>query len=201
MPELLRNATRSAKSAVKVRALAVPALITALPPNTRAAATARISAIVSTSAAVNAPWVPKAAMKLTSDSGCFRWSARSAQLMYGLSWLSPVDAYISRRASFKVGMPVSRPRARFRAGKSSGRPSRLLRKASVTNSSISLPTWRVTPRMIAPAASSAVAPLPANASGLRKAAIRPSCESGLFGSVSSGLNAGSKRSTVSVNIE
>ncbi|MNL29610.1 hypothetical protein D3C87_1512950 [compost metagenome] len=55
--------------------------------------------------------------------------------------------------------------------------------------------------MIAPAAWSAVNPLLANARGLRKAAIRPSCESGLVGSVSSGLNAGSKRSTVSVNIE
>ncbi|MNE48240.1 hypothetical protein D3C80_1426900 [compost metagenome] len=98
-------------------------------------------------------------------------------------------------------MPVSRPRAMFSAGRSSGRPSRLLRSASVTNSSISLPSWRVTPRMIAPAASSAVAPLPANASGLRKAAIRPSCWSGLSGSADTGLNDGSKRSTVSVSIE
>ena len=36
-------------------------------------------------------------------------------------------------------MPASRPRARLIDGRSSGRPSRLLRKASVTNSSISLP--------------------------------------------------------------
>ena len=41
------------------------------------------------------------------------------------------------------GIPVSRPRARLMVARSSGRPSRLLRSASVTNSSISLPTWRV----------------------------------------------------------
>ena len=38
--------------------------------------------------------------------------------------------------------------------RSSGRPSRLLRSALVTNSSISLPTCRVMPRMMAPAAMS-----------------------------------------------
>ena len=53
-------------------------------------------------------------------------------------------------------MPASRPRAMLIAARSSGRPSRLLRSASVTNSSISLPTWRVTPRTMAPAASSGV---------------------------------------------
>ena len=36
--------------------------------------------------------------------------------------------------------------------RSSGSPSRLLRRALVTNSSISLPTWRVMPRMMLPAA-------------------------------------------------
>ncbi|MCY1425117.1 hypothetical protein D9M71_408990 [compost metagenome] len=61
------------------------------------------------------------------------------------------------------------------AARSSGRPSRLLRSASVTNSSISLPAWRVTPRTMAPAASSGLVPLAAKASGLRKAAIRPIC--------------------------
>ena len=39
-----------------------------------------------------------------------------------------------------------------------------------TNSSISLPTCRVTPRTMAPAACSSVAPLAVNSSGLRKAA-------------------------------
>ena len=58
--------------------------------------------------------------------------------------------------------PASRPRAMLMAGRSSGRPSRLLRTASVTNSSISLPTWRVTPRTMAPVASSGVGPLAAN---------------------------------------
>ncbi|MCY1218714.1 hypothetical protein D9M72_306630 [compost metagenome] len=47
------------------------------------------------------------------------------------------------------------------AARSSGRPTRLLRRASVTNSSISLPTVRVTPRTMAPAAASAVGPLAA----------------------------------------
>ena len=51
----------------------------------------------------------------------------------------------------------------------------MLRSASVTNSSISLPTVRVTPRTMALAASSGVGPLAAKASGLRNAAIRPSC--------------------------
>ncbi|MCY1496690.1 hypothetical protein D9M68_306310 [compost metagenome] len=70
-------------------------------------------------------------------------------------------------------MPVSRPRAMLMVARSSGRPSRLLRRASVTNSSISLPCWRVVPRMMAPAACSGVRPLLANSSGLRKAATRP----------------------------
>ena len=47
---------------------------------------------------------------------------------------------------------MSRPRARLMVARSSGRPSRLLRSALVTNSSISLPCWRVMPRMMAPAA-------------------------------------------------
>ncbi|MCY1418252.1 hypothetical protein D9M71_338060 [compost metagenome] len=121
-------------------------------------------------------------MKLISDAGCLRWAAKSAQLRYGLSWLSPVISKNSRRAWFSEGMPASRPRAMLIAGRSSGRPSRLLRSASVTNSSISLPSWRVRPRTMAPAASSGVGPLAAKASGLRKAAIRPICWSGLFGS-------------------
>ncbi|MNZ44331.1 hypothetical protein D3C78_619610 [compost metagenome] len=92
----------------------------------------------------------------------------------------------------RVGMPVSRPRARLIAARSSGRPSRLLRSASVTNSSISLPSWRVVPRTMAPAASSALSPPSAKASGLRKASIRP---------ISLDTKLGSRRSTVSVSIE
>ena len=61
---------------------------------------------------------------------------------------------VRARASFSEGTPVSRPRARLMVARSSGRPSRLLRSALVTNSSISLPTWRVMPRMMAPAAMS-----------------------------------------------
>src|SRR4029450_8845329 len=73
-------------------------------------------------------------------------------------------------------MPVSRARVMLMAGRSRGRPRSLLRRASVTNSSISLPACRVTPRMMAPAASSGVGPLAAKASGLRNAAIRPICD-------------------------
>ncbi|MCY1296700.1 hypothetical protein D9M69_371690 [compost metagenome] len=89
------------------------------------------------------------------------------------------------------------------AARSSGRPTRLLRRASVTNSSISLPTVRVSPRTMAPAASSALGPLAAYARGLRKAAIRPICWSlvGCSGSTVTGLKLGSKRSMVSVSIE
>ena len=66
----------------------------------------------------------------------------------------------ARRAALSDGTPVSRPRARLMVARSSGRPSRLLRSALVTNSSISLPTWRVMPRMMAPAAISASTVLP-----------------------------------------
>ena len=45
-----------------------------------------------------------------------------------------------RRAALSDGTPVSRPRARLMVARSSGRPSRLLRSALVTNSSIWLPT-------------------------------------------------------------
>ena len=80
--------------------------------------------------------------------------------------------------------------------RSSGNPSRLLRSALVTNSSISLPAWRVMPRMMAPAATSAsmglLPPLFVNWTGLRKPSIRP---------IWSGVKDGSKRSIVSVSIE
>jgi hypothetical protein len=49
----------------------------------------------------------------------------------------------------------------------------LLRSATVTNSSISLPTSRVVPRTMAPTAASGVAPVAANMSGLRNASISP----------------------------
>ena len=61
--------------------------------------------------------------------------------MYGASWPSFVCAKICRRNSFSGGMPASRARVMLIVGRSSGRPSRLLRSVSVTNSSSSLPTW------------------------------------------------------------
>ena len=100
----------------------------------------------------------------------------SDQLVNGSSWLSPVAAKNAARASLKLGMPVSRARAMFNVGKSSGKPTKLLRRASVTNSSISLPVWRVSPRMTAPVAaavSTCTPPSVSNARGLRKAAINP----------------------------
>ena len=94
------------------------------------------------------------------------------------------------RALLSDGTPVSRPRAILIAARSRGSPTRLLRKAPVTNSSISLPVCRVMPRMIEPAMTSASA-LP-NSTGLRKASIRPmslDCMSKL------------NRSTVSLSME
>ena len=78
---------------------------------------------------------------MTSDCGCFRCWPKSDQLVYGASEASLVLALISRRTSFSGGMPSLRARAMLIAGRSSGRPSRLLRSVSVTNSSISLPVW------------------------------------------------------------
>ena len=49
-------------------------------------------------------------------------------------------------------MPSLRARVMLIAGRSNGRPSRLLRRVLVTNSSISLPTWSDMPMMIAVAA-------------------------------------------------
>ncbi|MDT4885136.1 hypothetical protein FQZ97_1213450 [compost metagenome] len=78
--------------------------------------------------------------------------------------------------------------------RSSGKPRRLLRRASVTNSSISLPVCRVMPRTILPAASSADrTPLSLNASGFRKASIRSM--------LPASLKSVSSRSTVSVSME
>ncbi|MCY1284044.1 hypothetical protein D9M70_329370 [compost metagenome] len=88
---------------------------------------------------------------------------------------------------------MSRPRAILIAARSSGRPSRLLRSAPVTNSSISLPSWRVVPRTMAPAACSGVSvPFWSNSSGLRNASIRP---------ISLETKFGLRRSMVSSSIE
>ena len=80
--------------------------------------------------------------------------------------------------------------------RSSGRPSRLLRRAPVTNSSISLPTWRVMPRTIEPAAASGLSvpagPPSLKASGLRKPSISP---------MSLSEPSAFLRATVSVSIE
>ncbi len=132
-------------------------------------------------------------MKLTSDSGCFMCCEKSTQLVYGVSWLSPVISKNSARAAFSDGIPVSRPRARLMEARSSGRPSRLLRSASVLNSSMALPIWRVVPRTMAPAASSGVRVSSwSNASGLRKASISP---------ISLDTKLGSSRSISSSSIE
>src|SRR5262245_16706416 len=53
-------------------------------------------------------------------------------------------------------MPSLRPRAILIAGRSSGRPTRVLRTDEVTNSSSSLPTCFERPLMRLPAASAAV---------------------------------------------
>ncbi|MNI02684.1 hypothetical protein D3C73_555700 [compost metagenome] len=102
---------------------------------------------------------------------------------------------------FSDGIPVSRPRARLIAARSSGRPSRLLRSASVTNSSISLPTWRVMPRMIAPAATSASWSMLAKASGFKNAWIRPIGAGSPSSLTKTCWNCGSSTSICSVSIE
>ena len=95
-------------------------------------------------------------MKLISDSGCLRLKLKSAQLSYGASAELFDAAKNERRAALSVGMPVSRARAMLSVARSSGRPSSLLRRASVTNSSSSLPTWRRHAAHESPAAWSAV---------------------------------------------
>ena len=115
-------------------------------------------------------------MKLMMDTGFLRCGAMSDQLVNGANWVSPLLAKKAARASLKLGIPVSRARAMLSVGKSNGKPTRLLRSASVTNSSISLPVWRDKPRMMAPVAASTLTCTPpntSNASGFRKAAIKP----------------------------
>ena len=101
----------------------------------------------------------------------------SAQLWYGARAELPDSSKNARRAPLRPGMPVSRARAMLIVARSRGSPSRLLRSASVTNSSIWLPTWRDMPRTTAPAAWSgvnvpAVPPLK-NSGGSRKASMSP----------------------------
>ena len=100
--------------------------------------------------------LPYAATKFTSDDGCLMCWPKSAQLVYGISWLSPVLPYSSRRNGLSRGTPASRARVRLRVARSSGRPSRLFRSTCVTNSSISLPVWSDEPMTMAPAAASGV---------------------------------------------
>jgi hypothetical protein len=80
--------------------------------------------------------------------------------------------------------------------RSSGRPTRLLRSAPVTNSSISLPRWRVMPRTIEPAAASGESVLPApsslKASGFRNPSMSP---------MSASVPSAFVRATSSVSIE
>ena len=70
-------------------------------------------------------------------------------------------------------MPVSRPLAKLMVAKSKGKPNKLFRKDSVTNSSISLPTCLTIPAAMAPAAMFGVAPLATNSKGFKKAWIKP----------------------------
>jgi hypothetical protein len=95
-------------------------------------------------------------MKFTTEIWCFRPSPKSTQLEYGCSALSLVCRWISLRKLFSDGTPASRARVMLIVGRSSGRPSRLLRSASATNSSSSLPIWSDMPMAIAPAACSGV---------------------------------------------
>jgi hypothetical protein len=117
---------------------------------------------------------------------------KSAQLLYGFNAELFVSAKNCLRASFSDGTPASRARAMLIAARSSGRPSRLLRSAPVTNSSISLPTCRDMPRKTLPAAASGEEYPALYAGGLRKAWISER----LFEVPSAFF-----RSTVSVSIE
>ena len=69
-----------------------------------------------------------------------------------------VCAKSCRRVSLSEGTPASRARAMLIEGRSSGRPSRLLRRVSVTNSSISLPVWSEEPSSTEPAPAPACTP-------------------------------------------
>src|SRR3982750_37908 len=85
-------------------------------------------------------WVPYAAMKLISDSWCLRPWPNSNHVAYGWNAEFLVWANSCLRAEFRLGMPSLRPRARLIAGRSSGRPTSVLRTDEVTNSSSSFPT-------------------------------------------------------------
>ena len=85
--------------------------------------------------------VPYAAMKLTSDSWCRRPWPNSNQ--FAVRRQRRVLGSARRAAgapSLRPGMPSLRPRAMLIAGRSSGRPTSVLRTDEVTNSSSSLPT-------------------------------------------------------------
>ena len=119
-------------------------------------------------------------MKLISDSGCFRCCTKSTQLMYGFMFGVADIVVDGGGVEFTPRLVQRRDPGVATAREVEHReierqPNRLLRSASVTNSSISLPTVRVTPRTMAPTACSGVGPLAAKASGLRKAAMSPNC--------------------------
>ena len=135
---------------------------------TRASAASRFSATVE--APSSDGWMPYAATKFTIDARCRRARRKSSQLMYGSSAPSYVASQKVRRASCRVGDPVSRARAMLIAARSSGRPSRLSRRVGMTNSSIPLPVWPAMPWMTAAAPSSGWSrPSSVNSAGFRNA--------------------------------
>ena len=104
-------------------------------------------------------------MKFASDSGWRSELPKSNQFAYGLSSKS-------ERTSFSDPIPESRPRAMLSVARSSGIPSRLLRRSLETNSSISLAVCPDMPLASPPTASCAVMCDPfgpvLNFSGLKK---------------------------------
>ena len=125
--------------------------------------------------------VPYAATKFTSDAAWRSDMPKSFQSVYGRRMVLPEAPTMLplnnwRRTSLSGAMPSLRARVMFRVARSRGRPTRLLRSASVTNSSISSPRWFTMPRMTAPApalaSSTPAVPPSVKAIGLRNASIR-----------------------------
>src|SRR4051794_1764395 len=157
------------------------------------------------SASVVAPvidgWCPYAATKLIRDSGCLRCWPKSDQSVYGVSCPSFVLANNCRRRLLSGGTPASRARAMLIVARSRGRPSRLLRSVSVTNSSSSLPTWSDDPMTMLPAACSGVygvAVLLLKYSGGVRKALSSGSELSVVARVA---GSSSRRATVSSSIE
>ena len=91
-------------------------------------------------------------MKLTSDSRCLRRTTKSNQLSYGASAKSPLAANSCRRTGLSARDAFASATCDVEHGEVERQAEERLRTASVTNSSISFPTWRVMPWKTAPAA-------------------------------------------------